>query len=115
MRIVTTLIALTCLCLPVQAQEADKTKPPSGDQDIVKQDIPKDASVFDKLNMKTTDTGREVRQRLELDVLKDKDTFVFGSRTTTYPTARNPGQEFQPVLPQTQPKDTYSIGIGKRF
>ena len=108
------LIALACLCIPAHAQRADSHKSPA-DTPLVKREIPKDSSVFDKFNLKETDSGGKVQQRLELDILKDKDTFLYGNKTTNYPTSRNPGQEFQPAIPQTTPRDTYSIGIGRRF
>ena len=115
MRIATSLAALAFLCTPAQAQDADKAKPAPGQHRVMTRDVPKESSVLDKFDLKTTDPGSKVQQRLELDVLKDKDLFLFGNKTTTYPTARNPGQEFQPAIPQTSPKDTYSIGIGRRF
>jgi hypothetical protein len=109
------LTALACLGAPVQAQDTDKTKPATGQHRVITPDAPKGSSVIDRFDLKTTDSGSNVRQRLEVDILKDKDTFIFGDKTTMYPTARNPGQEFQPAIPQTSPKDTYSIGIGRRF
>ena len=106
MRVVAPLVALAYLCAPALAQDADKTQPHAADRD---------APILNKFDLKTTDSGTKVQQRLELDISKDKDLFLFGNKTTAYPTARNPGQEFQPAIPQASPKDTYSIGIGKRF
>ena len=108
------LIVLAGLLLPAQAQNADKTKPPADQKPVVTREAPKDP-LLGKFDLKTTDTGDQVRQRLEMDLSKDKDVFLFGNRTTTYPTTRNPGQDYQPAIPQASPKDTYSIGIGKRF
>jgi len=115
MRIVTALLALTCLFAPAQAQDADKTKPAAGQPRVITREAPKESSVLDKLDLTTTDSGGKVQRRLELDLSKDKDLFLFGNKTTTYPTTRSPGQEFQPAIPQASPKDTYSIGIGRRF
>ena len=109
------MIALACLFAPAQAQDADTAKTPPAQQRVIDRDVPKERSLLDKFNLKSTDSGSTVRQRLELDLSKDKDVFIFGDKTTTYPTTRNPGQEFQPAIPQAAPKDTYSIGIGTRF
>jgi hypothetical protein len=115
MRFAASLVALAFLSAPVLAQGAGTTNPAARQQQIIQREAPREQSVIDKFDMKTTDTGKKVQQRLELELPKDKDLFVFGNRTTTYPTARNPGQEFQPAIPQAAPKDTYSIGIGRRF
>jgi len=110
------LTVLAGLLLPAQAQDADKTNPPADQKPVVTREAPKDP-LLGKFDLKTTgtDSGEQVRQRLELNLSNDKDLFLFGNRTTTYPTTRNPGQDYQPALPQASPKDTYSIGIGKRF
>jgi hypothetical protein len=108
------MLALVRAGLPAQAQKADGSKPPA-QKPLIKREVPKEQTVLDQFNLQSTDTGREERQRLELDLSKDKDTFIFGNKTTSYPTSRRPGEEFQPALPLGQSKDTYSIGIGKRF
>jgi hypothetical protein len=116
MKRVAMLIVMTCLCAAAQAQTAapvqNTTQPRA-----VSRETPKEATPLDKLDMKTTDTGDKVQQRLQLDISKDKDVFIYGNKTTTYPTGRSPGQDFQPAIPQTAPKDSFGIGIGvgRRF
>jgi hypothetical protein len=111
------LILVVGLCTTSHAQDVDSTPAkPAPAPPLAKKEAPKPSTPMDRFDMKTIDTGRQVQQRLELDVPNSKDTFIFGNKTTTYPGARNPGQIYQPPVPQQQtPQDRYSIGIGKRF
>jgi hypothetical protein len=117
MKRVVTLIVMMCLCAAAQAQTATPVQNTIAQPRAVSRETPKETTPLDKLDMKTTDTGDKVQQRLQLDISKDKDVFIYGNKTTTYPTGRSPGQDFQPAIPQTAPKDSFGIGIGvgRRF
>jgi hypothetical protein len=109
------MAVLAALCIPAQAQETDKKTAPAKPQRVAPAETPKASSPLDRFNMTTNDTGEKMQYRLELNLSKNNDLFLFGDRTTSYPTARKPYEDYQPSLPQVPPKDTYSIGIGRRF
>jgi hypothetical protein len=116
MKQVAILIVMTWFCASAQAQTQTTTPAQTlaTQPRAVPRETPKETRPFD---LKTTDTGDMVQQRLKLDIAKDKDVFIYGNKTTTYPTGRSPGQDFQPAIPQTAPKDSFGIGIGvgRRF
>jgi len=120
MRFLTALAAMACLATAAAAQTApgvNSAEPVAREPRVVPRETPKEKTPLDQFDLKTTDTGDKVQQRLQLDISKDKDVFIYGKKTTTYPTSRNPGQDFQPMIPQAAPKDSFSIGIGigRRF
>jgi hypothetical protein len=106
---------VTLLCVSAQAQTVDAPKSEPGQKSAAPREVPKPSSPMDRFDVKTTDTGRNLQRRLELDVPTSKDTFIFGDKTTTYPMGRDPGTIYQPPVPQQTPQDRYSIGIGRRF
>jgi hypothetical protein len=119
MKRLVTLSITMCLCavMQAQAQTAAPAQNAPAQPRAVPRETPKEITPLDTFDLKTTDTGDKVQQRLKLDISKDKDVFIYGNRTTTYPTGRSPGEDFQPAIPQTAPKDSFSIGVGvgRRF
>lgn len=115
MKITLPLIIMIGLCASAQAQDAGDLPAKPKPVPTISKAVPKLSSPMDQFDMKTIDSGRKLQQRLELDVPNNKDTFVFGNKTTTYPMGRDPGQLYQSPIPQQTPQDRYSIGIGKRF
>lgn len=122
MKSMTTFAALALLTTSALAQaptsDGKNAEPTPSQSHVVPRDTPKEATPLDKFDLKTTDTGDKVQQRLQLDISRrDEGLFLYGNKTTTYPTARDAGQDFQPAIPQASPKDSYSIGIGvgRRF
>jgi len=115
MKITLPLIITIGLCSSAQAQDAGNLPDTPKPAPTISKQVPKLSSPMDRFDMKTIDSGRKLQQRLELDVPNNRDTFIFGNKTTVYPMGRDPGQLYQSPIPQQTPQDRYSIGIGKRF
>ena len=111
------LIALACVHANAQTDETSKPKPQQKPGPKYSRPVPKEASPFDNVDVKSTDTGDKVQQRLKFGLDKDKDIFLYGNRATIYPSDRKPGEDYQPRIPLSTPKDSFGVGIGfgKKF
>jgi hypothetical protein len=68
-----------------------------------------------RIQSTTSDTGSTTRKQYEYNTSKSGDTYIYGGSTTTYPSNRYPGQDYQPRNPSQQPRSTYDAGVGFRF
>jgi hypothetical protein len=110
------MVASVCLVSPAQADEAAKSK--AAPEKKAEKTLPlKEASPFDNFNVKSTDTGDQVKSRLKIDLGKDNNFYLYGDRATIYPSGRKPGEDYQPNIPQATSKDSFGLGIGfgKKF
>ena len=87
MKLATALAALALLTTVAHAQSptsnSKAAEPTASQRTVVPRETPKEATPLDPFEMKTTDTGDKVQQRLKLDLSKDKDLFLAaGARGT---------------------------------
>ena len=64
------------------------------------------------IDLNTKDTGDRVQRRLELDLDKNRGLFLYGDQTTAHPLGRRSGEDYQPNLPNSSPKDSFGVGVG---
>lgn len=110
------LVVLACLCAgAAYAQSAKTTAPQQKSPTLKSNGLSKQSTPTDDFSLKTTDSGDSVQNKLEFDLPNDKNTYIFGKKTTTYAIPRSPGELNTPDLPGQSTQSHFSIGIGKRF